>query len=193
MANAATFLGRKVYLEGSITDFRPQTIVSGNNGQIVRVMGDGQLWRVSFTLVFDDKGDAGRTRTDYIEQLESTGRFTETMLQEVPMADLAEISTSAKVAAGTDSIPFTPSATIPEGRYVTFAGHRKVYVVKASQAGRISIRPTLRREVASGAQIHVNDGAVKLSATQPDDSPPSNVYPKGGRSVVNLDLIEDWM
>ena len=127
-----------------------------------------QRWTLDITLEPDSKGAkrAGGKMQAHKAKHGMGGKFSLPMPQHLGVPEFAKaVTVSVAALASSESImvkanPGNPQTwTIPEGRFIAFAGHTKVYIVTddlklvRSNPGKLMIYPALQKSVALNAAI----------------------------------------
>jgi hypothetical protein len=136
------------------------------SGKIFKSKSKGQRWDLSFNIITNEPAAvfAALLEDDVV-----TRSMTMPQLLDVDKAlgetTVAYPNVSSSTLAGSTSVPLTNvTGTIPQGAFIQFSGHNKIYTMLNSVSGSTAqIYPALQKDISVGTQVKLPNTTVKPS------------------------------
>ena len=126
-------------------------------------------------------------------------RFTMAMPQDLGVGDAPSVDVTVRgtVDKGDDTVQMITgdrTVQIPVGRFITFSGHKKVYVIESFSYrpfqvyGDAVIQPNLQKNIANGELVNFTPDITVRYAL---DGTASFGYTRGAMSKLSMSVVED--
>ena len=180
-------------IESETRAFRDETL----SLRIVTNSSNAQRWNMNFGLA----ADGGTNQTAALFSVHKathniSQQFSVTMPQHHYVDALTDsdgnpitVTVNGAVNLSTTDVTMIPTTggTTPVGRFISFAGHSKIYLVTASTETTTSIFPPLRSNLADASTVNQSP-VVNVFYSDNDDQ--SISYSDGILSEISLSLVE---
>ena len=188
----ALFLGLPIILDGTQTLVRRVTTRRARNFRVHRSVYSSQVWEWGFRTWTNDRAEAVDFYDSFMDIWGgSTGEFRLPIGQHVDDPGITIDMPTTELTAGTNLITHKqPAIVVPNGRFVKFADHSRVYLVRQSQPGQFSIKPNLTVDVMEDTEISTANADVIYTGIDIRDNPMSLALPKNGIMYFDIELVE---
>ena len=174
-------------IESETRVFRDETL----SLRVIANDSTAQRWRISFNLAPDVGSSNPAPLFSVHKAVHSVARsFTMTMPQHhtvEPSTGTARVNGAVTLTTNEVTQITTDGTQIPVGRFISFAGHSKIYIVTASTATSTTIHPALRSNLADNAVINQSPD-INVFYSENDNQ--SITYQDGILSDITLEVVE---
>ena len=187
-----SFLDLQVILEGRQKRARRVVTRRSLDYGVHRSVFPSEVWEWVFRVWTRDRDRAIAFYDRYMDVWGGpSGEFVTPMGQHVdePNVD-GDIDTRA-LAVGTNLVDHKRSdIEVPNGRFVKFDNHSRVYLVRQSQDGSFVVQPDLQVAIPEDTHVLSSDNEVLFTGYDIRDNPMDLVLPKGGIMYFDIELVE---
>ena len=187
-----SFLDLEVILEGRQKRARRVVTRRSLDYGVHRSVFPSQVWEWVFRVWTSDRARGIAFYDRYMDIWGgSSGVFVTPMGQHVDEPGIeGDIDTRA-LAVGSNLVSHKRAdIEVPNGRFVKFDNHSRVYLTRQSQDGSFVVQPALQVAIPEDTHVLTSDAEVLFSGYDIRDNPMDLVLPSNGVVYFDIELVE---
>ena len=187
-----SFLDLEVILEGRQTIVRRVVTRRSLDYNVHRSVFPAEVWIWVFRAWTSDRARAIEFYDRYMDVWGGpSGEFVTPMGQHIDEPGInGDIDTQA-LAVGTNLVDHKRSdIEVPNGRFVKFDNHSRVYLTRQSQDGSFVVKPDLQVDIPEDTRVLTSDAEVTFTGYDIRDNPMPLILPSNGVVYFDIELVE---